>query len=147
MSVFVPAPGPAKETVAAHGCGSCTLCCKLMAVQDLPEPKPRDQWCPHCIQGKGCGIYESRPASCRVFDCVWLQKPRLPDSLRPDRCKVVLSTVEKDRTLVANVDPGFPDAWRRPEMARLLALNMRRGVKIMVRVADRTQYLTAADLP
>jgi hypothetical protein len=118
-----------------------------MEVRDLPQTKPRDQWCGHCVQGKGCGIYETRPDSCRVFDCVWLQKPRLPESLRPDRSKVVLSTVEKDHLLVANIDPGFPDAWRRPEMLRLLALNMRRGVKVMLRVGDRTQLLEPGDLP
>jgi hypothetical protein len=135
------------ETVAAHSCGSCTLCCKLMEVRDLPEPKPRDQWCGHCIQGKGCGIYASRPNSCRIFDCVWLQKPRLPDSLRPDRSKVVLTTLEADKALVANVDPGYPDAWRRPEMASLLKLNMRRGVKVLVRIGGRLRELGAADLP
>jgi hypothetical protein len=131
----------------ARVCGSCTLCCKLLTVPDLEPAKPRDVWCEHCLQGTGCGIYERRPQSCRVFDCVWLQRPGLPDTLRPDRCKVVLTTIEAERALVAQVDPGYPDAWRRPEIARLLKLNLGKGIKVMVRVGETVRVLGIADLP
>ena len=140
------AEGAGKAGRPARVCGSCTLCCKLLTVPDLERPKPRDVWCPHCVQGKGCGIYERRPSSCRVFDCVWLQRPGLPDSLRPDRSRVVLTTRAEDHALIAQVDPGFPDAWRRPEMARLLKLNLGKGVKVMVRTGELVRVLTPADL-
>src|SRR5262249_4530121 len=46
-------------------CGKCSLCCKLLPIQELN--KPIDTWCPHCRPGHGgCTIYSSRPSECRV---------------------------------------------------------------------------------
>jgi len=51
-------------------CGACTVCCTSLGVPEVN--KPRDIECSH-LCGQGCGIYESRPESCRVFDCLWKQ--------------------------------------------------------------------------
>jgi len=77
-----------------HSCGSCTLCCKLMAVyhdEGLTRlQKPANTWCEHCDIGKGCRIYENRPKPCVVFECLWLQHSEMPDELKPDRSHVVM---------------------------------------------------------
>jgi hypothetical protein len=55
---------------SGRACGSCTLCCKVIAVADFD--KLPGVWCPHCVRGKGCGIYETRPTDCRTFFCEWM---------------------------------------------------------------------------
>lgn len=78
-------------------CGACTLCCSVIPV-DAPELKKRSfTACPH-LRGvlhtsPGCGIYSTRPAACRVWSCLWLTSPDLPDELRPDRCGVVIDPI------------------------------------------------------
>ena len=102
---------------AAKTCGSCSLCCKLLAIDELAKP-PGD-WCPHVAIGKGCTIYETRPGSCRTFQCFWLSLPKLDASWRPDRCGFVLRDAGSGLLLV-EVEPSKPDAWRRqPYYAQL----------------------------
>ena len=55
----------AARVVGGRACGSCTLCCKVIAVTDFN--KLPGVWCAHCVRGKGCGIYETRPQICRDY--------------------------------------------------------------------------------
>ena len=70
------------QVVPGRRCGSCTLCCKVLAITELQ--KPRGTWCPDCSPGKGCNIYETRPAECRSFMCGWLTDPMLGPEWKPD---------------------------------------------------------------
>jgi hypothetical protein len=91
-------------------CGSCSLCCKVLRVDELQ--KPMGVWCSHFRSGTGCGIHGSHPPSCNNYQCLWILSPTMPDSVRPDRCKVVMSIDDGDRRIIARADPGHPDAWR-----------------------------------
>jgi len=92
-------------------CGSCTLCCKVLGIAALDKPKGR--WCQRCAPGQGCAAYEDRPAECRTFNCLWLQRDTLGPEWRPDRAKFVMCSTPDNATLLIQVDPGAPDAWRR----------------------------------
>ena len=94
---------------AGRQCGNCTLCCKVMAIEELA--KPANAWCPHCKPRRGCLIYDDRPAECRSFSCVWLVNDLLEEHWRPNKSKLVLTTSEDG--IEVRCDPGFPDAWRR----------------------------------
>lgn len=109
----------------ARTCGTCNLCCKVMYIEELE--KPQGAWCPHAKPGQGCSIYGSHPSSCQTFMCQWLLQPALPESLKPSRSKVVLSTVAgaKGDQLVAYCDPSDPTAWRRGDMYKLLKAQTR----------------------
>jgi hypothetical protein len=96
-------PAPGRE------CGTCTLCCKLIAVTALE--KPPGTWCPHCVRGKGCGIYQTRPPECRTFYCHWMLEKGLTADWKPEKAKFALVTSEGGH-MTAFVDPGFPGAWR-----------------------------------
>ena len=99
-------------------CGGCTLCCRFYAVPELG--KRAQEGCAHCT-ATGCGIHQSRPPSCRNFDCFWLMDERFPDALRPDRCGVVAWWNGADHeSAVLHVDPDRPDALVQPEGAALL---------------------------
>src|SRR5260221_1415223 len=67
-------------------CGSCTMCCYVLKVEDPELAKPADQWCKHC-NSSGCGIYETRPGKCRGFGWGWLTG--MEDFWRPEDSKIV----------------------------------------------------------
>src|SRR5215831_7608097 len=134
----------AAETFVVPGrsCGTCTMCCKLF---DIPEiPTTSGNWCRHCAPGKGCRIYDARPETCRNFHCGWMVSPGLGPEWKPDRAKLIVQLhAAGDGTfrLTAYVDEGFPTAWRRPDIyAKLKEIATSgspanpTGTKVVVRV-------------
>lgn len=101
-------------------CGSCTLCCKVMAIRELE--KAAGSWCPHCKPGRGCGVYESRPGECRSFVCDWLTHPELGEEWKPEKSKMVLMREPLAGRIIVKCDPGFPQAWRKEPYRRSIAL-------------------------
>jgi hypothetical protein len=105
-------------------CGECNACCKVFNIPELK--KPAGVWCEHCIIGKTCTIYETRPQACIDFECFWLQsqkrdpKERWAPELRPDKCKVVFSTSTNPSVVSAITMPGANDAWRRPVILSII---------------------------
>ena len=95
----------------ARTCGDCGMCCKLMDVVAID--KAPHAWCGHYRKGAGCGIYADRPQACADYACYWLNAPNLDDRWRPDRARFVLHREDEGRTLVVEVDPAAPDAWRK----------------------------------
>jgi len=124
-------------------CGTCTLCCKTMKVHELA--KAAHVWCQHCRIGKGCEIYETRPESCRIYDCLWLQTQRLDRpmaaELRPDRSRVVVGTTNGGDDVVLYLDPDRPDAWQRPAMQAFIRELRGRRVRILLSRNDVLQPL------
>lgn len=53
-----------------------------------PLEKPAFQACPHQAT-QGCGVYEARPAPCRLYRCAWVDGLGLRRD-RPDRLGVIL---------------------------------------------------------
>jgi hypothetical protein len=94
-----------------RACGSCSLCCKVMGIDELD--KPPGAWCPKFKAGAGCTIHGAHPASCRAFQCMWLISPAMPEEVRPDRCRVVLTLEHGGANIIAHADPADPQAWRR----------------------------------
>jgi hypothetical protein len=124
------------------------MCCKLLQINEIA--KPAGVWCPDVLKGRGCGIYETRPQSCREFRCNWLLHPGLDDSWRPDRAGFLLWTVST-KVLLVVVEPSKPDAWKRkPYYAQLkdwskTALTGQGMVLVKVR-NDTTVLLPQADV-
>ena len=77
------------------------MCCKVMAVEALD--KPVGVMCKHAC-GK-CSIYETRPDSCRTYNCLWLVDERVPEEFKPSKTKVVLNA--KDGAIQVSVDRAF----------------------------------------
>lgn len=93
-----------------RACGTCSLCCKLMAV---PDVTPHNEWCRHCTPGKGCGIYDRRPEPCRQFDCLWLMSDKVPEHWYPRQAHMVLELkLIPEPLVVVNVDPAHANRWR-----------------------------------
>lgn len=110
-------------------CDKCSLCCKLMGVPDVEPKKPPHDWCSHALHPTkktgastlvpapscgGCGIYASRPESCRAFHCQWLIDIRHPDYWYPLKSKIIIHAVIENGSKFVNfiVDPAYPLRWR-----------------------------------
>lgn len=100
------------EPALVRECDGCTMCCKVMRVPELP--KEINVWCTHCVLGKGCGIYETRPESCREFHCMYLTNETLTPVWKPSEAKFVMRHEPGGGgRLSIHVDTSRPDAWRR----------------------------------
>lgn len=101
----------AAAILPGRGCGTCTLCCKVMRIDELESPA--GQWCQHCDPGKGCRIHETRPPVCREFFCMWTYRKDIGPHWKPEKSKMVLALEGDGQRIAAHVDPSFPGAWRR----------------------------------
>ena len=73
--------------IQGRKCGECTACCNVLSVQELGKPYYID--CEH-LKCDGCSIYESRPPTCRDYQCMWLEVADLiDDGDRPDKLGVL----------------------------------------------------------
>lgn len=133
------AAGPERDAPVAHrSCGSCGLCCKLLAIAELE--KPLNKWCSHYRAGAGCTIYEHRPESCRGFYCSWRRRADLGEEWFPGRSRIILYSDETGRRLFVHVDPGFPGAWRaEPYFSQIKrwSLQVKDGRQVLVRIGER----------
>lgn len=80
-------------------CGSCQLCCELLAVYELD--KPVNTRCPNQT-ARGCSIYKNHPESCKVFTCAW-RESLVPNSFKPNKVHAVIWEAYLD-----NLDTGEP---------------------------------------
>jgi hypothetical protein len=128
------------SVVPGRSCGTCTMCCKLF---DIPEiPATAGKWCRHCAPGKGCRIYDARPETCRKFFCGWMVSPGLGPEWKPDRCKVIMQLLAVEETFWINayVDEKYPTAWQRSDiynrLKQIAAANPATGetVKVVVTI-------------
>jgi hypothetical protein len=91
-----------------RNCDGCTLCCKVIGVQEFA--KPRGVWCTHCKVDSGCTIHQTRPAVCRAYSCRFLIDESLDERWRPSRCGMVINA-DRGRVVVY-VDPDRPGVWQ-----------------------------------
>lgn len=134
-------------------CGSCSMCCRHLAIPELQ--KPVGEWCKHCTPGRGCGAYEARPEPCSAFQCLWLANQdrsdvgRLGPELRPDRAKVMLQVTQGQDDvlrLAVHLDPANSNAWRRGPMGEFLIRMNKVMDLILVRGEDRRGLIPKGSL-
>ena len=94
-------------------CGPCSLCCRVLRVDELK--KLGGVLCQHQLAKGGCGIHESRPGICRAYRCLWLQGG-LEDADRPDRLGAIvdiLTQAAETRISIQEANPGAFDSSSR----------------------------------
>lgn len=126
------------ERATGRSCAGCTLCCKLAGVPELHKDDGR--WCPHCDARNGCRIYAERPASCRVFVCLW-RAGYGRDEMKPSQVRVMGGLEDRadgsGRLWHLDVDPSRPDAWRSPLVREFLDAVRDTGEPVVIRVGRR----------
>lgn len=132
------------RVVPGRECGTCMLCCKVQAIEELG--KLPGVWCQHIKRGVGCGIYDTRPSECRRYYCHWMVDAKLPDEWKPDRAKFTL-VVNASGHVTAFVDSGMPGAWRQSPYYETFKRWAAEGVRarpprvVMIRVGTRGMVL------
>ena len=134
-------------------CGSCTLCCKLVPVEELS--KKAGTRCQHVRAMKGCSIYAHRPISCREWSCMWLvgTEDGAPlDLRRPDHVHYVIDItpdivrardnqtgeiVGERMVMQIWVDPKHPDAWQDPDLLDMLE---RGNITALIRYSETEAF-------
>ena len=130
-----------------RACGGCTLCCRLLPVNELD--KLAGQRCKHQRTGKGCAVYRTRamPACCHFWNCRWLVNDDTADLSRPDRSHYVIDLLPDYVTVIDNetgeqtnvevvqiwCDPKYPDAHRDPALRAYLERRAAEGKMALVR--------------
>lgn len=76
-------------------CGECTICCKVLVIDEPDLQKLPGITCPNCKAGAGCQIYDTRPAVCRGFFCGWRVLPELREDWRPDRSGIIIRMMKE----------------------------------------------------
>lgn len=126
---------------ASRTCGTCSLCCTVLRVDELAKPAGRD--CVHQRGPDGCAIHATRPSICRAYRCLWLQGG-LEDDERPDAIGGVVdleSTGIGLRLAIREARPGIFDA-----SPALQAIAARYRGSMPVRITD-TGDVTDPDRP
>jgi hypothetical protein len=125
-------------------CGDCSLCCKLIGVEEIA--KPQFVWCRSYGKGVGCKVYDTRPAACAAFACYWLHVPNLGEEWRPDRAGFVMHIADGGTRLNIEVDPPTPQAWRQEPFystfKRWSAEGRAKGLVLLVWVGRRCFEIT-----
>lgn len=124
------------RVVPGRACGTCSLCCKVVGVQELN--KPIGTWCSHAKRQNGRAVYDARPASCRIFRCQWPLAEGIGPESKPDRAEFALLKSDNGRHLTVFVDPGTPGAWRRSPYYEALKNRAKLGLPVSgaVRLVD-----------
>jgi hypothetical protein len=136
--------------VPGRECGTCTLCCKVYHVPEVP--KLAGKWCQHCTPGRGCAIHPTRPQQCRDFNCLWLTEATITPAWKPERSKMVLSIFPLNGFMYVQVDPGAPQAWRKQpyydQLHKWAEVNLQKGRHVIVFVNDvATLIMPGQDVP
>jgi hypothetical protein len=97
--------------VAGRECGSCNVCCVALTIDDPSLQKVQGYRCRHTLPDHRCGIYESRPQTCRSFNCGWRQLKWVQAPLRPDRSGVLVRL---------HIDATEPDERERASVVFML---------------------------
>lgn len=95
---------------SGRACGACTLCCKLLDIQETASP--HGEWCRECDIGVGCRVYEERPAECRHFNCGYLAWSRAGEHWYPAHSKMIIVLDNDGSRLTIHVDAERPNGWR-----------------------------------
>ncbi len=78
------------ELVAGRTCGTCNVCCVALTIDDPELQKPQGYRCRNAQRDNSCGIYETRPHTCRTFFCGWRRLKWVRELLRPDKSGVLV---------------------------------------------------------
>ena len=122
----------------ARACGSCSLCCRVLRVDEIG--KLGGDPCIHQRRGGGCGIHATRPGICRAYRCLWL-KGGLEAADRPDRLGAVVDLMNAGAGSWLAIRQAEPGAFERSERLREIAETFR--TSLPVRITDVADTLDA----
>ncbi|MDE2581932.1 MAG: YkgJ family cysteine cluster protein [Rhodospirillales bacterium] len=135
--------------LADRACGGCTVCCVALTIEDKDLQKVQGYRCPHMKTGQGCGIYDTRPGTCREFYCGWRQLKWVRGGLRPDVSGVLfqlrrdLSAAIGAQRIAVSVTLLTRAALQAEGLAESIAAGVAAGVPVFLVVPGPPGYTSA----
>lgn len=118
-------------------CGTCKECCKGALTIQVPGCFVKDgNHCPHLDLSKkieGCKIYSDRPRGCATYDCWWKRDESIPDFLKPDVSKVLVTIREKDGFEFLDVMPTAGNEMPFDSLSHVIRYSVLTGKNIVWR--------------
>lgn len=133
--------------VPGRACGGCTVCCTELHINTPGLKKLAGARCPNLKDDCRCAIYETRPRTCRDFECGWRMMAMLGDDWRPDRAGIVLIPKTKDNPAGYRSNAGVQimiarrEAIYKPELPGLIAGWINARAPLFLTVAVPVGYL------
>lgn len=140
-----------------RNCGACTLCCKLVPVEEIRKPAGK-----RCVHQRhtGCQVYrrEGFPDSCALWSCRWLVRDDTSDLRRPDLSHYVIDVMPdtvwgkpngSDDEIALDaiqvwIDPKYPEAHRDPALREFISRRAKEGLITIVRYSATDAFCIIA---
>ena len=125
-------------TELTRKCDGCTACCEGW-LEGVAHGKPFYPGRPCHFSGcDGCSIYEYRPESpCKTYSCEWLVNNDVPEWMKPDRSKVIIT--RREYTTPSGTTEMYLDVAETGEKIDSTVLNWLLGLHIAKQVQLRIQ--------
>ncbi len=88
------------DLIEGRSCESCTACCSFPPIRTERLQKPANTMCNHCLEGRGCTVYDVRPDVCRGFYCGWFFLEELSPQWHPSESGVVIRSEHFDEDTI-----------------------------------------------
>lgn len=135
------------DVLPGRDCGTCHACCISLTIDDPELSKVQGYRCKNLSESKGCTIYETRPETCRSFNCGWRVLKWVKLALRPD-VSGVLVRFERNKDDVPGVSFMLLTrvAARAEGLAESVAAAIAAGVPVSLSIPGPPGF-TAAHAP
>lgn len=126
--------------VPGRECGGCDVCCVHMTIDEPALRKPLGIRCHNLLPPDNrCGIYQSRPNTCRRFFCGWRTFKWVKPSLRPDTSGVLVTMTFGGDTGQGNITGAMftllhQEALKSGGLAESVAAIVASGAEVRVRI-------------
>lgn len=130
-----------KLLIKNRKCGSCSVCCTSLRIEQPTLKKLADVPCQHLKPQGGCSVYNERPDVCRTWYCGWRIMDIGPE-MRPDRSKVLIRS-DGSSLCFQPVDKDRVSALLEPEPLRVMGSALVQGLKVKISVPTREGYCSS----
>ncbi len=140
----------AKMLVKDRNCGSCSVCCTSLRIDEPTLTKKADVPCINLKPQGGCSIYEDRPPLCKRWYCGWRMLPLEP-SMRPDRCNVIIIHGKADYAdfeyfTFSPASKNEASALLTQEVLQSICALISRNIKVAISVPTQEGYCSYRDI-
>ena len=120
------------------------MCCVVLTIDDPALHKVQGVRCHNARPDNRCGIYDTRPQTCRIFLCGWLQHRWVRPTLRPDLSGVLIRNQVRDvdgtKRLSVVVSLLREVALETEGLAETVAAPVAAGIPVFLEVVGRAGH-------
>lgn len=131
-----------KMLVKDRKCGSCSVCCVSLAIDEPELKKKHAVPCTYLRPQGGCSIYADRPSLCKTWHCGWRMMPFMGPALRPDRSNLLVR-LTGECWIFGDADDQRESALMNNDTLNAMSALVSRNMKVSVSVPTKPGYCDA----